>query len=175
MPKVSGVTSSRRTSPTSPLRTPAWIAAPRATASSGFIPLTGSRPKNCLSVSCTFGILVWPPTRITSLIWLACRPASARACRQGSKLLSIKSADSCSNLALLSVMLRCLGPDASAVTKGRFTSVWLTVDSSFFTFSAASFMRCSAILSCVRSMPDSFLNSSHIQSITLWSISSPPR
>ena len=44
MPSDSGVTSRSRTSLTSPLRTPAWMAAPMATTSSGFTPLWGSLP-----------------------------------------------------------------------------------------------------------------------------------
>ena len=51
MPSVSGVTSSSSTSLTSPLSTPAWIAAPTATTSSGFTPLCGSLPKNFLTFS----------------------------------------------------------------------------------------------------------------------------
>ena len=35
-------------------------------------------------------------------------------------------------------------PDESAVTYGRFTSVWCDVESSIFARSAASFRRCSA-------------------------------
>ncbi len=44
IPRVSGVTSSRSTSLTSPASTPAWIAAPIATTSSGLTPLCGSLP-----------------------------------------------------------------------------------------------------------------------------------
>ena len=51
---------------TSPFSTPPWIAAPTATASSGFTSLRGSLPKNSLTLSCTFGMRVMPPTRITS-------------------------------------------------------------------------------------------------------------
>ena len=47
----SGVTSSRRTSLTSPVKTPAWIAAPIATHSSGLIPLNGSLPVTFLTAS----------------------------------------------------------------------------------------------------------------------------
>ena len=46
MPSDSGVTSSSRTSLTSPPSTPAWIAAPIATTSSGLTPLWGSLPPN---------------------------------------------------------------------------------------------------------------------------------
>ena len=71
--------------------------------------------------------------------------------------------------------MRCLGPLASAVTKGRLISVSIVVESSCFAFSAASFRRWSAILSFDRSMPWSFLNSATIQSMTRWSRLSPPR
>ena len=68
MPSDSGVTSSNSTSLTSPCSTPAWIAAPTATTSSGLTPLCGSLPNNCFTTSCTFGMRVMPPTRTTSLI-----------------------------------------------------------------------------------------------------------
>ncbi len=45
MPRESGVTSSSNRSLTSPESTPAWMAAPMATTSSGFTPLCGSLPK----------------------------------------------------------------------------------------------------------------------------------
>ena len=66
MPSESGVTSSSSTSFTSPLSTPAWIAAPSATTSSGLTPRCGSRPKKVFTVSITFGIRVMPPTSTTS-------------------------------------------------------------------------------------------------------------
>ena len=47
----------------------------------------------------------------------------------------------------------CLGPEASAVTNGRFTSCCCVVESSIFAFSAASFRRPSAWMSFERSMP----------------------
>src|SRR5579859_4531947 len=81
MPKDSGVTSSSRTSLTSPFSTPAWMAAPMATTSSGLTPLCGSRPKNSFTVSMIFGMRVMPPTRITSSISDALRPASLSAAR----------------------------------------------------------------------------------------------
>src|SRR6478736_5046988 len=83
MPSDSGVTSSRSTSLTSPCSTPAWIAAPMATTSSGFTPLCGSRPKKVFTVSTTFGMRVMPPTRTTSSISAALRPASFNAFWQG--------------------------------------------------------------------------------------------
>mmetsp|Transcript_31350 Transcript_31350/g.91822 ORF Transcript_31350/g.91822 Transcript_31350/m.91822 type:complete len:209 (-) Transcript_31350:1227-1853(-) len=66
MPRLRGVTSRRRMSLTSPLRTPPWMAAPMATTSSGFTPRLGSLPKKFLTVSWTLGIRVIPPTRMTS-------------------------------------------------------------------------------------------------------------
>ena len=78
IPSDSGVTSSRRTSLTSPPSTPAWIAAPTATTSSGLTPLR-SLPLNWpLTASMTDGMRVMPPTRITSSISSGLRPASAR-------------------------------------------------------------------------------------------------
>ena len=65
MPSVSGVTSSRSTSFTSPASTPAWMAAPTATTSSGFTPRCGSLPVSDLTFSCTAGMRVMPPTITT--------------------------------------------------------------------------------------------------------------
>jgi molecular chaperone DnaK len=51
MPRESGVTSSSRRSLTSPANTPAWIAAPTATTSSGLTPRCGSLPNSSLTIS----------------------------------------------------------------------------------------------------------------------------
>ena len=64
-----------------------------------------------------------PPTKITSLISPALKPASFKACLQGSIDLSIKSETKVSNLDLESLIFKCFGPEASAVIKGKFTSV----------------------------------------------------
>ena len=112
MPSESGVTSSSSTSLTSPCSTPAWIAAPIATTSSGLTPLCGSLPKNCFTTSCTFGMRVMPPTRTTSLISPADRPASLSALRHGSTVCWIRSSTSASNFARVSFkrqMLRTRG------------------------------------------------------------------
>src|SRR5271167_446433 len=61
MPSDSGVTSSNRTSLTSPLRTPACTAAPMATTSSGLTPLWGSLPVRLCTSSWTAGMRVEPP------------------------------------------------------------------------------------------------------------------
>ncbi len=58
---------------------------------------------------------------------------------------------------------------------GRLISVSLTLDSSIFAFSAASRRRWITILSLETSIPWSFLNSATSQSMTSWSMSSPPR
>src|SRR6202011_2660933 len=58
MRSESGVTSRRRTSLTSPLSTPAWIAAPTATTSSGLTPRWGSLPVSSLTSSWMTGMRV---------------------------------------------------------------------------------------------------------------------
>ena len=68
IPNDNGVTSNRSTSETSPEMTPAWIAAPIATTSSGLTDLFGSLPNSCLTASTTAGIRVDPPTKITWLM-----------------------------------------------------------------------------------------------------------
>jgi hypothetical protein len=121
--------------------------------------LLGSLPKKFFTVSTTFGILVIPPTRITSPISPAERPASLRAVLHGSIVLSINSPQRDSNFALVSLIFKCFGPVLSAVIKGKFTSVCVEEDSSILAFSAASLNLCNANLSCLRSIALSFLNS----------------
>ncbi len=58
---------------------------------------------------------------------------------------------------------------------GRLISVCVADESSILAFSAASFRRCRASLSFVRSMPCSFLNSPARYSTRRLSKSSPPR
>src|SRR3712207_7778820 len=45
--------------------------------------LFGSLPKKPLTISCTFGMRVEPPTRTTSSIFRASSPASLMACSTG--------------------------------------------------------------------------------------------
>ena len=160
IPKDKGVTSKRRTSFTSPCRTPPWIAAPIATTSSGFTLLFGSFPKKVLTVSTIFGILVIPPTKTTSCISAALNPESFNATSHGLSVLLTRSSTSASNFALVSFMLICFGPVLSAVINGKLISVCVAEESSIFAFSAASLSLCRANLSLFRSMPLSFLNSS---------------
>ena len=114
IPRESGVTSRRRTSLTSPVNTAPWMAAPIATASSGFTPLLAAFPKKSLTLSYTFGILVIPPTSKTSSILSLVSPESLRQLSSGLRDLLIRSADICSNLPLLIESYKCFGPVWSA-------------------------------------------------------------
>ena len=87
IPSDSGVTSNNNTSLTSPANTPPWIAAPRATTSSGLTPFDGSLPKNFLTASWIAGIRVEPPTKMISSISPTVRFAFAIAFLQGSIVL----------------------------------------------------------------------------------------
>ena len=118
---------------------------------------------------------VCPPTRMTSSISEGCISASARACRQGPSDRWTRSSVICSSFARVSVKLRCFGPLASLVIKGRLISACCALESSHFAVSAASLRRCSDIGSLRRSIPWLLRNSCAIQSITAWSKSSPPR
>jgi molecular chaperone DnaK (HSP70) len=62
----------------------------------------------------------------------------ARASCMGLRHRFTSGSVSCSNLALVRFMLRCLGPVASAVIKGRLISVDVLPESSHFAFSAPS-------------------------------------
>ena len=159
IPNDKGVTSRSNTSFTSPCNTPAWIAAPIATTSSGLTLLLGSLPKKFLTVSTIFGILVIPPTRTTSLISAAEKPESFKAILQGSSVFSISFSTNASSLALVNFRLICFGPVLSAVTNGRLISVCVAEDNSILAFSAASFNLCKASLSVFKLIPLSFLNS----------------
>ncbi|MNM99513.1 hypothetical protein D3C81_1120750 [compost metagenome] len=176
IPNESGVTSNNNTSFTSPVNTPPWIAAPKATTSSGFTPLEGSFPKNAFTASTIAGIRVEPPTKIISSISDLLKPAFFNADSQGAIVLLIKSAAKASNLARDNERTKCFGPVASAVIYGKLISVEVALDNSILAFSAASFKRCNAIGSFFRSKPlFSFLNSSFNQLMITLSKSSPPK
>ena len=123
IPSESGVTSSNKTSFTSPVNTPPCIAAPIATTSSGLTPLEGFFPKNFSTLSCITGILVDPPTRITSSISFILSPASSIAFFTGSIDLLTNSPVNCSNFDLVNETTKCFGPEAVAVMYGKFISV----------------------------------------------------
>ena len=101
--------------------------------------------------------------------------ASFIAILQGSMERWINDSTIASNLARVNLTFKCLGPLASAVIYGKLTSVLAALDNSILAFSAESFKRCKANISFLRSMPESFLNSSTRKSIMAWSKSSPPR
>mmetsp|Transcript_16093 Transcript_16093/g.54678 ORF Transcript_16093/g.54678 Transcript_16093/m.54678 type:complete len:364 (-) Transcript_16093:205-1296(-) len=159
IPRERGVTSSRRMSFTSPRSTPAWIAAPMATTSSGFTLRVGFLPKKSSTTCCTLGMRVIPPTRRTSSTSSLPRPASCRHDLHGSSVRVTRSSTSASNLARVILRLRCFGPEASAVIKGRDTSVCARPSSSRLAFSAPSRRRPRAWGCAVRSMPDSLRHS----------------
>ena len=136
------------------MSTPAWMAAPSATTSSGLTVMFGSLPPvSRRTRACTAGMRVDPPTRMTSSMSFAVTLASAIACLTGPMQRSTRSWVSSSNFDRSMVIVRCLGPLASAVTNGRLTCVWVTDYNSTLAFSAASNSRCSACGSVRRSMP----------------------
>ena len=175
IPRESGVTSSKRTSFTSPWSTPPWIAAPTATTSSGLTPCIGSLPKSSLTFSTTAGIRVIPPTITTSLISLVESLASFRALWTGSARRSMSGETSSSIFERVKVYSKCFGPSASAERNGRLISVSLAEESSFLAFSASSLIRCMAAASFLTSIPDSSLNLSQRKLTMRLSKSSPPR
>jgi len=162
IPSVNGVTSKSNTSLTSPVKTPAWIAAPIATTSSGLTPLLKSFPVKSLTASWTAGILVDPPTIIILSISDIAYPEPSNDFLIGSNVRCTKSWVNSLNLALVKFMSMCFGPVASAVINGRFIFVCVADDNSILAFSAASFNLCIAILSFLKSIPFSALNVSAI-------------
>ena len=117
-PSESGVTSRSRTSFTSPLMIAACTAAPSATTSSGLTVMLGSLPPVIRRTRfCTAGMRVEPPTRMTSSMSSAVTFASPMACLTGPMQRSTRSPVSCSNVERIRLTLRCLGPEASAVTR----------------------------------------------------------
>mmetsp|Transcript_17603 Transcript_17603/g.31337 ORF Transcript_17603/g.31337 Transcript_17603/m.31337 type:complete len:295 (+) Transcript_17603:69-953(+) len=175
IPRERGVTSRRRMSLTSPRRTPPWMAAPRATTSSGLTFLEGALEKTFSTVSWTLGMRLMPPTRMTSSSSLVEMPASLMAFLHGLTVRSMRLATRFSNWERVIFTFKCLGPEASAVMKGRLTSVCLRASSSRLAFSAASRRRWVARLSELRSMPVSFLKASLMCFMRASSKSSPPR
>ena len=164
MPRDSGVTSRRSTSLTSPLMMAAWMAAPMATHSMGSTPRSIFFPKKSSTNFWTMGMRVGPPTMMILSISAPfspnCTPSLANAPRASRRAVSSGARQrwtigpmSSSSLARFTVMVRCFGPVASAVMKGRLMSVDIVLESSTFAFSAASRTRCVAIVSFFRSMP----------------------
>mmetsp|Transcript_76625 Transcript_76625/g.120988 ORF Transcript_76625/g.120988 Transcript_76625/m.120988 type:complete len:236 (+) Transcript_76625:442-1149(+) len=153
IPRDRGVTSKSVISLTLPCKTPPWIAAPKATASSGFTALEGSFPKIFRTMSFTNGVRVLPPTKSTSSRSLGLTPASLQHFTQGSSVLLSKGSIIPSKSDLDNCMLKCFGPVWSIVMNGRLTSVCFLLESSIFAASAASRNRCKAMLSFEISIP----------------------
>ena len=61
------------------------------------------------------GILLWPPTKITSWMSLTAKPASFSAILHGSMVRLINSSTKLSNLARVIFIAKCFGPEASIV------------------------------------------------------------
>ena len=95
---------------TSPASTPAWIAAPMATTSSGLTPLCGSLPKSSLTICWTFGMRVEPPTSTTSSIFESSTPASASACLVGPTVSLQQIVDELLELRARELQLQVLRP-----------------------------------------------------------------
>mmetsp|Transcript_48509 Transcript_48509/g.140522 ORF Transcript_48509/g.140522 Transcript_48509/m.140522 type:complete len:435 (-) Transcript_48509:892-2196(-) len=172
----SGITSSRTRFRTSPVRTPAWMAAPTATTSSGFTLWFGVRPPlSFVARACTAGMRVEPPTRTTSFRSLGLSSASPSACSTGPLQRSTRSAQRLSNLDRESDSSMVLGPASSAAMKGSDIMVSCITESSILAFSAASVSLCRACLSSKRGIPCMLINPSASQSTILLSKSSPPR
>ena len=81
------------------------------------------------------------------------KSASDNACFSGTNDSLTISSTNDSNLARVILIAKCLGPDASAVMYGKFTSVCCADDNSIFAFSPASFKRCIASGSLRKSTP----------------------
>ena len=96
MPSESGVTSSRRTSLTSPRRTPRLDGGADGDDLVGVDALVRLLADQLLDLSWTAGMRVMPPTRTTWSICRASRPASASACFVGP---TVRSSRSCGQLA----------------------------------------------------------------------------
>jgi len=75
-PKDSVVTSRRTISKTIPNMTPNYIAAPKATTSSGFIIVLVYKPKSFFTILITAGIHELPPTMIASFMFSTFKLAS---------------------------------------------------------------------------------------------------
>ncbi len=177
MPRDSGVTSISRTSLRSPLMTPDCTAAPTATTSSGFTDWLASLPPvSSLTSSLTAGIRVEPPTRTTWSMSETPMPASRSTLLNGVRQRPSRSEVISSKWARVRVSSRCTGVPSGVMARYCMEmEVLVELDSSFLACSAASFRRCRAILSLLRSTPYLFLTSPTSQSMIFWSQSSPPR
>ncbi|KAH3672085.1 hypothetical protein WICPIJ_010170 [Wickerhamomyces pijperi] len=104
IPNVKGVTSNSKTSLIAPLSTPPWIAAPKATASSGLMEVFGFFLNSDSTVERIFGIRVIPPTNITSSMSSLSKSESFKARFTGSIVSLIKCRVMASNSSSVSFM-----------------------------------------------------------------------
>src|SRR5206468_2543779 len=133
-PRLRGVTSSRRMSFTSPLRTAAWIAAPSATHCIGSTVRSAGRPRIFSKRDWTAGIRVGPPTRITWFTSRYCHPPSLNAWRIGPSRRFSTGSMSCSSFARVTFFSRCTGcPDFWAM-KGKLIVVSVALVNSILAF-----------------------------------------
>ena len=165
MPSESGVTSSSSTSLTSPASTPAWIAAPIATTSSGLTPLCGSLPKNSFTSFWMLRHARLAADEHDLVDVLGLEPGVLQRLLHGPMDRSRRSSTSCSSFARVSFSCRCLGPEASAVMNGRLISVSTTSRARSWPSPPPPSGAAAPSGPCERSMPWSFLNSARIQSM----------
>src|SRR6267378_2197327 len=139
MPSECGVTSRSSISCSWCINIAPWMAAPSATASSGFTALEGSRPNICRTRAWMSGMRVWPPTSSTSPSSVAFTFASAMTRSQTPRQRSTRSRVRTSSWGRVSEPWRWSGPAPWAVAmKGRLISTCCVLDSSHLAFSAAS-------------------------------------
>ena len=176
MPRLCGVTSRRSSSGVLSINAAAWIAAPRATTSSGCTPLHGSIVKNSATLRWTRGMRVMPPTSTTSSSSLLSRPALLRVRAQILIVSSIRS--SVRSSSCWTVSFSCMWntlPLGVVCKNGRSMTVSRTLESSQRAFSAASLSRCMAMRSSRIATPVSSSKVSIRYCMTRRSKFSPPR
>ena len=116
-----------------------------ATASSGWTPLDGGRPKNRVSRSWMAGMRVWPPTSMTLSISPVDMPASVSTRARISMLRSSSGSVSCSSSARSTCMSMLSGcPCGVMVMKGIEKGASSREERSILVRSARSLMRCMA-------------------------------
>ena len=161
MPSDSGVTSSSRTSLTSPFSTPAWIAAPTATTSSGLTRAVRLLAEELLHRLDDLGHAGHAADQ-DDLVDLGRLEAgilegvAAGLDRPLDQIVDQRLELGAGQLDVEMLRPGLVGGDEGQVDLGLHRRA----DSSILAFSAASFRRCRASRSLRRSMPCSFLNSS---------------
>ena len=142
IPNDNGVTSRSSKSPVElPARISACLAAPNATASSGFTDWFNGLLNSFFNASCNDGIRVVPPTSKIQSISSYFLPAFSTATLAFSTVRSFKFFTRDSNLARESVIARFNGAPSFIEIYGRLISVCVELDNSIFAFSADSTTR----------------------------------